>query len=485
MKDIDEDFVDSQAPNANAIKNGRGLLLKQKFIAFNKTKDETLFFGECKGSGRSNYACSCDFLDKAKPVFRCSCPSRQFPCKHCLGLMYAMVNGETFSVAEIPEDVESKRGKLEVRKENKKKRDATPKKVNKAALKKKIEAQLKGLDLLEKLTHDLVRTGMGNTNAKTASKIEEQAKQLANAYLPGAQSALLRYTRLFITDEGKFDTEMSSTRREAIYSDAIAQLARLNSIIKRGRDYLKKRQEDAELAPETETPIAAWLGHAWHLTELKTAGLVESDVELIQLAFNTYNDVARREFVDTGIWMNLGSGNIQLTQNFRPYKAVKHIKADDSFFKIAKVPELCIYPGDVNPRVRWDGMEARPVDSADLKKVKSHASNDLAKLIKEMKGRLKSPLGDKQPIVAINFKSIGRVDDKTLVVADAKGERMVFTEAGGFEEPDSCHLMWLLPQELLSGQTLIGRFHHDFDSATLRIKPLSIVTSSQVFRLTL
>ena len=30
-------------------------------------------------------------------------------------------------------------------------------------------------------------------------------------------------------------------------------------------------------------------------------------MELIQLAFNSHDDTARREFVDTGIWMNLGS----------------------------------------------------------------------------------------------------------------------------------------------------------------------------------
>lgn len=485
MVKIDEEFVDAQAPNVNASKNGRGLVYKRKFVAFYQSEDETILFGECSGSGKSNYACSCDFLDPSKPVFRCSCPSRQFPCKHCLGLMYAFTAGEKFSVADIPEDILSKRDKIEVRKENKKKRDQTPKKVNKSALKKKITAQLKGLDLLEKLAHDLVRTGMGNTNAKTAKQIEDQAKQLANAYLPGAQSALLRYTSLFVSDEGKFDLEMTSTKRESVYSEAIDQLARLNSIIKRGREYLQKRQEDPELAPETESPIAAWLGHAWQLAELRSAGLVESNVELVQLAFNSYDDIARREFVDTGIWMNLSNGQIQLTKTFRPYKAVKYVKADDSFFKVAQIPELCVYPGDVNPRIRWDAMEPRPLEANDLKRIRTLAASDLAKLIKEMKGRMKSPLGDKQPIIAINFKKIGQIDDATFVLEDAKGERIVFTEASGFEEPDSCHLLWLLPKELHSGQTLVGRFHHDLDSQTLRLKPLSLVTPSQIFRLTL
>lgn len=481
--DIDEFYVDSQAPNANAIKNGRGLVLKKKFVKLNKSSDDTIIFGECSGSGKSNYFCSCDFIEKSKPVFRCSCPSRQFPCKHCLGLMYALTDGNTFSVAEVPEDVVSKREKIDVRKENKKKRDATPKKVNKAALKKKIQAQLKGLDLLEKLTHDLVRTGMGNTNAKTARQIEEQAKQLGNAYLPGAQAALLSYTRLFVDDEGKFDGKMNATLREQAYSQAMDQLARLNSIIKRGRQYLNSRAEDPELKPDTQTPIAAWLGHAWQLAELRQANLVEKDVSLVQVAFNSYDDVSRKEFVDTGIWVNLSSGQIQLTQNFRPYRAVKFIKADDSFFKVAEIEELCVYPGDVNPRIRWETHNERNVTPAELKQIKSHAASDLAGLVKEMKGRMKAPLGDKQPIVAINYKKIGRLDDDTLVLEDSKGTRIVFTESGGYEEPESCHLMWFLPKEFLSNQTLVGRLHHDFDAGTLRLKPLSLVTPAQIFRL--
>ncbi len=177
-------------------------------------------------------------------------------------------------------------------------------------LAKKIKAQLAGLDLLESLTQDLVKLGMGNTNAKIAKQIEDQAKQLANAYLPGAQAALNAYTNLFASEDGKFDADQSTVKREAIYSQALDQLTRLHAIIKQGREYLNKRAADPELAPDTSSTIAAWLGHAWHLSELREAGLVQQNVELIQLAFHTHDSVARGEYVDTGIWMNLGTGKI-------------------------------------------------------------------------------------------------------------------------------------------------------------------------------
>lgn len=483
MISIDQDYVDAAAPNPGAIKNGRGLVLKNKFVALHKSKDETLLFGECSGSGKSNYQVSCDFIQPDSPVHRCSCPSRQFPCKHCVGLMYAWVEGKSFSVADVPDDIASKREKIEKRTEKKKEDAAKPRKVNKAALKKKIKAQLDGLDLLEKLTLDLVRTGMGNTNAKTALQIEQQAKQLGNAYLPGAQAALHNYTKLFVDQEGSFDSDLSATQRDAIYSEALDQLTRLHSLIRQGRTYLHSRNEDPELKPETETAIAAWLGHAWQLRELSDAGLVEKDVELVQLAFNSYDDVARREFVDTGIWMNLKSGRIQLTQTFRPYKAVQYIKSEDSFFQVAQVKELCVYPGDANPRVRWDGMIPRPVEKKDYQAIRKHGRGGFAAVVKEVKGHLKAPLADKRPVYALNYAKIGIVGDLT-VVEDSKGERLALTEAGMAEEPASCHLLAMLPKSLHSKQTLIGRFHHDLDTRQLRIKPLSIVSTSAIVRMT-
>src|SRR5262245_63829160 len=210
---IDEGYADSAAPNPEAIKNGRGLVLKNKFSALNISEDETILFGECQGSGKEPYQCSCDFARPDKPTHRCSCPSRQFPCKHCLGLMFAYAQGQKFGKAAVPEELQAKRDKMQVRAEKKQADADKPKQVNKGALAKKIKAQLDGIEVLERLTHDLVRVGIGNMNAKLAREIEEQAKQLGNTYLPGAQSALHNYTKLFSGDDGKF-ADLSAAQRE-------------------------------------------------------------------------------------------------------------------------------------------------------------------------------------------------------------------------------------------------------------------------------
>ena len=483
MISIDEADVDAAAPNAEASKNGRGLVLKSKFIRLNVSADETILFGECQGSGKEPYRCSCDFARPEQPTHRCTCPSRQFPCKHCLGLMYAYVQGKKFTTADVPADLQEKRQKLQARVEKKQTEADKPKQVNKTALAKKIQAQLAGMDVLQRLTHDLIRVGIGNMNAKLARAIEEQAKQLGNAYLPGAQAALHSYTNLFGGKDGKF-TEQSSAQREKIYSEALDQLGRLHALAKQGRTYLQRRLQDAELKPETESAIAAWLGHAWQLRELKDAGLVETDAELVQLAFNSHDDVGRQEYVDTGIWMTLGNGRIRLTQTYRPYKAAKFIKSDDSVFQVVQVKELCVYPGDVNPRIRWDSMGTRPLEPKDLGGIRGFGHADFAAVIKEVKGHLKGPLCDKQPIYALNYRRLGRIG-ATLVAEDAKGERLVLTDTGMAEEPPSCHLLALLPKECFEGQTLVARFRHDLDTRKLQIKPLSIVTRSAILRLTL
>ena len=483
MIPIDDAYVDAAAPNPDAIKNGRGLVLKNKFTAYHISEDESILFSECQGSGKEPYRCSCDFARADKPTHRCSCPSRQFPCKHCLGLMYAYVQKKTFQTAAVPDELKAKREKIQARVEKKQDEADKPRQVNLGALAKKIKAQLAGIDVLERFAADLIRVGIGNMNAKLAATMEEQAKQLGNAYLPAAQAALHNYTRLFAGDDGSF-TDQPSEQRERIYSEALDQLCRLHALVRQGRAYLQRRAGDPELKPETDSAIAAWLGHAWQLGELKDAGLVETAAELVQLAFNTHDDVARKEYIDTGVWMTLGNGRIRLTQNFRPYKAVKYIKSDDTFFQVAQVPELYVYPGNVNARIRWDGMVSRALEPNDVGTIRRHGQADFAAVVKDVKGHLKAPLADKQPIHALNFKRLGRVEGAT-VAEDALGNRLALTDAGMSEEPASCHLLSLLPPDIFADNTLIARFRHDLDTRRLQIKPLSIVTRTAIVRLTL
>lgn len=480
---IDEAFVDSQATNAAAIKNARGVVIKKKLVGLFKSADGTLLFGECKGSGAENYRPSADFSDSTKPIYRCTCPSHQFPCKHALALLYAYAQGQTFAEKDVPTDITEKRAKIEQRAEKKKVEADKPHKVNTNALKKKIQVQIAGLGLLESLVNDLVRTGLGTLNAKSARQMEEQAKQLGDAYLPGAQNALHALTGLFYRSQISSEDELKASEREKIYSAALDQMNRLQSLCKQGRKYLQSRLEDPELKPEIETDIAAWLGHAWQLRELKDAGLVQTNVELLQLAFNSHDDWTRGEFVETGVWMNLQTGAVQLTRNYRPYRAAKYIREDDSCFQVMVCPELCVYPGNLNPRVRWEASEPRPAAAADYTRVREFAKADLKAVIKDVKTQLKSPLGERRPVALVKYRALGQVGDE-VVIEDAAGERLVLADDGYPGDPATLPLLPMISAEAHQDQAMLVRFHHDLDSQKLRAKPLSIVTATDVVRLT-
>src|SRR5215471_6911736 len=49
-----------------------------------KGVNELALWGECQGSGSKPYQTQ---VDLANIAFKCSCPSRKFPCKHGLGLL--------------------------------------------------------------------------------------------------------------------------------------------------------------------------------------------------------------------------------------------------------------------------------------------------------------------------------------------------------------------------------------------------------------
>src|SRR3954471_10644643 len=137
MIPIDEASVDAAAPTADAARNGRGLVLKNKLADLHTSGDGTLFSGPCGGSGKEPYHVSCDFARPDQPTHRCTCPSCQLPCKHCLALLYAYAQKKPFTPAPVPADLQAKREKLSARAEKKADTPEAPKQVNQAALAKK------------------------------------------------------------------------------------------------------------------------------------------------------------------------------------------------------------------------------------------------------------------------------------------------------------------------------------------------------------
>lgn len=478
LKKITEEYINSIAPNQNAIKNGWGLVKQNSFVTLHVSDDEMLIFGECMGSGVNNYLSSVDFINPENLVYRCTCPSKQFPCKHVLGLLYSYVSGKEFLAAAIPRDIMEKRDKLaqkEEKKEQEKETGKKPsvKKVNQSALLKKIRAQIEGLELLSKITNNIVQSGLGTIDSNTIELLENQVKQLGNYYLPGAQRLLRELISLFANAEDQ----------EKGYTAAVDCLIRLYTLAEKGREYLEQRINDPEISLAAGSHLEEWLGHAWQMAELKELGFVQKDVELVQLSFNSYPDEARQEFVDNGIWLNLKTGQIQETQNYRPFKAAKNISADDSFFSVIQVKELFVYPGDdLNPRVRWENITVRALKDSDYALLRSYAATSLKGIVKSVKNQIKNPLSSKYPVALLQYARIGIIEN-TVVLEDQEGARIVLADILVAWEPSSMELLPLLTQESLYGQTILLRFSHEMDEGRLYAKPLSIIKEDKIIRL--
>lgn len=482
MNHLTESYVDGLALNSAAMKNGKDLLKKNSFPKLCKSPDGTLLFGECKGSGKEPYRCSADFVKADSPVFRCSCPSRQFPCKHILGLMYAYTAGRAFETGEIPLDIVEKREKAEKREEKKKEAAAsddnsesgkTKRKTNKSALTKKLAAQLEGLELLEKLVQQIVQSGLGSIDAKTVKMLAEQAKQLGNYYIPGAQAA---FKELLL----RFDAQAD---KEAMYTAAAEQLTVLHTLVKRGREYLNRRIADPDSPPDTETTLEEWLGHAWQLAELRESDRAHKEAELLQLSFRSYTDEARSEFVDEGYWIDLHTGHIHVTRTYRPFRAAKYIREDDSVFEVVQPRELFMYPGEMNARVRWEEGPFRPVQSEDYASVHRYARTSYPEAVKQVKNQIKNPLSDKHPVLLLAYDEIQQsVEGDALFLLDREGKSLVLADPASAQD-QTVSLLPLLPKEALQVQTMLVRFEHDMRLNRLAAQPLSIITPTEIIRL--
>lgn len=479
MVTVTDAFVDSIALNAAAAKNGRDLVKKNSFAELNQSEDGLLLFGACKGSGKEPYRCSADFVKPESPVYRCSCPSRQFPCKHVLGLLYAFASGRTFEIGAVPDDIADKREKAEKREEKREvKRQAEAdgsaprKKTNKAALAKKLAAQLEGVELARKLTLHIAQGGIASVDAAMARLLEQQIKELGSYYVPGLAASAESLVRLLRRAEG----------REAIYTEAMDQLTALHALLKRSADYLNARLADPEQGPDAASVLEERIGHAWQLAELREQGRAVADAELAQLAFHSYADESRGEYVDEGFWITLQDGAVVRTVTYRPFRAAKYIKEEDSFFHVAAAKELFMYPGGLNPRVRWEESTMRELSAGDLGRIAAYARPSVAEALKIVKNELKNPLAGKRPALLLRASRLTGVDGGGYALEDGQGGRLALDDLGDALPPTTPLLELLGPGQLADAAVLVV-FGHDLDTGRLAAQPLSIVTREEIIRL--
>lgn len=175
------------APDDASAKAGQQLASSAKWVV--KAQHARALWGDCQGSGKTPYK---TIIDLTNIAFKCSCPSRKFPCKHGLGLMLLHVQQPAaFSTEnELPPHVAEwldKREQKEVAKEQKEDKPG-----DETAKAKRVESRDKkvtgGIEELKYWIKDVVRTGIMNVPQQayqfnqniTARMVDAQAGGLAN-----------------------------------------------------------------------------------------------------------------------------------------------------------------------------------------------------------------------------------------------------------------------------------------------------------------
>ena len=83
LLNLTEEQITQLAPDAASVKAGKGLANRTKWVLLEHS--DRAIWGHCQGSGKTPYQ---TVVDTKNIAFKCSCPSRKFPCKHGVGLLF-------------------------------------------------------------------------------------------------------------------------------------------------------------------------------------------------------------------------------------------------------------------------------------------------------------------------------------------------------------------------------------------------------------
>lgn len=189
-----ENQVLALAPDAPSVKAGKKLASSSQWSLLHFS--DQAIWGEIKGSGKKPYQAR---VDTGELAFKCSCPSRKFPCKHALALLLIFANEESsFSKTEEPEWVRAwltqRKGRASAKMEKIKK--PIDEKAQQKRIQKREKKVAEGLLELRKWVLDTLRNGIALLPEKDASYFEGLASRMVDAQAPGIASIFRSFSQL-------------------------------------------------------------------------------------------------------------------------------------------------------------------------------------------------------------------------------------------------------------------------------------------------
>jgi SWIM zinc finger len=98
---VDLKALEALAPDQSSLKAAAGIRKPAKWSGAGISTDGQLIWAACAGSGANPYRVMADLADLGS---KCTCPSRKFPCKHALALLWMRAdNSLAFAPGETPD----------------------------------------------------------------------------------------------------------------------------------------------------------------------------------------------------------------------------------------------------------------------------------------------------------------------------------------------------------------------------------------------
>jgi hypothetical protein len=177
---LDANQILALAPDPASAKAGSQLATPRNWS--NLGTSDSALWGECQGSGKTPYRTQ---IDLGGPAFKCTCPSRKFPCKHGLGLfLLRAAEPSLFGQAEAPAWVNDWLQGRQSRQEKK----AIPKEAGPEAAaqarkreEKREDKVSAGLAELQTWLHDLAREGLASVRSRGQGFWDAIAARMADA----------------------------------------------------------------------------------------------------------------------------------------------------------------------------------------------------------------------------------------------------------------------------------------------------------------
>ncbi|MFK7741835.1 MAG: SWIM zinc finger family protein [Planctomycetota bacterium] len=439
---LDRSTIEELAPDQSSLGAAKKLLAPKKWPTTACSEDGSLIWGECQGSGSTPYRVVYAPSDRG---YKCSCPSRKFPCKHVLALMWLHVDGTApFATGEPPEWIAewlSRRRKsgggqpagtekapskgkpkgqrslaaAELSAAEPTARTADPKKAAAARERnrKKREAQvLAGLDELDAWLEDQLTRGLASFPAVAGEQSRVIARRLADAKAPALSSQVEQVTaRMFSLPEAE---------RGAFLAERFGGLHLL------AEAYRRQEQLPTELRADVRALIG-WNTERQAVLEDPDGKRVTGSWLVAARADEVQPDKLRR--IETWLLREAeDSCDVALLLDFVP---VRSGGGADATYSVGErlSATLAYYPSSVPMRAAIESMPEQPGSgqpaggSNATQAIESWPKQSFAKALQRVDAmRAKHPWLDRWPLAADDLR-ISLSSSGALWLCDADGKR--------------------------------------------------------------